>query len=260
MQTISLGYGILLHTTLKFIGKKRLSYQQDFIVQIFMGRTWQKGVNTAETNSLMMIQTSLSLHMCLRVLLGHEPKKQSQKSFLFTLKFYFSTSGPSTHGLKFLTEICSNGTNIHRQTLLSICTLRQDQMLPNRHLKGGAKRPISATPHKFSLFLFRKQNLHFRDQKLLSAYCPEETTQMHTQLGLLTWPESSGDARGCAERGTSAAVFPLSGTGQRHFCQQKQLRKGFLWTVNCTNSVFFMGIYTLTHSRSSASSDRLYKV
>lgn len=80
-----------------------------------MGRTWQKGVNTAETNSLMMIQTSLSLHMCLRVLLGHEPKKQSQKSFLFTLKFYFSTPGPFTHGLKFLTEICSNGTNIHRQ-------------------------------------------------------------------------------------------------------------------------------------------------
>lgn len=57
--------------------------------------------------------------MCLRVLLGYGPKQKSQKSLLFTLKFYFSTSVPYAHRLSILTEIWNIKTNIHCKTLTS---------------------------------------------------------------------------------------------------------------------------------------------
>lgn len=191
-----------------------------------MGSTWQKGVNTAETNSVKMLHTSLRLHMCLRVLLGYKPKKQSQKSFLFTLKFCFSTSGPSTHRLKFLTEICNNGANVRRKTL-PFHLHGGARPAAIKQIKGGVKCPISAIPHKFSLFLFRNQTLYFQDQNLLVTYCFEDTTQMHRELRLLTWCESSGDAHGRVERES------------RHcsFLAEWKRAMAFLWTEEVPRDV-----------------------
>lgn len=253
MQRISLGYGILLHTTLNYIGKKKLSYQQDFIVQIFMGRTWQKGVNTAETNSLKMIQTSLRSHMCLRVLLGHEPKKQSQKCFLFTLKFYFSTSGPATHGLKFLGEMRSNGTSMAKLSRPFACSEK------TRCCQTDTSKAVQNAPshqHLTNPACFSSEN----------KPCTSETKTCFRHDVLKRHPERADSPRAAAML-VGAQTPQLSHwakqdnsisanrrSSERTFCEQA------VAPIRFSSWVYTLQRATLTHSRSAASSDCLHKV
>jgi len=174
-----------------------------------------------------MLHTSLRLHMCLRVLLGYEPKKQSQKSFLLTLKLCLSTSGPSTCRLTFPTEICNNGANVLRKTL-PIQLRGRARPAAIKQIKSGVTCSISAIPHKFSLYLFIKQKLYFRDQNLLSAYWFEEATPTHRQLGVLTWSKGSSDARRSTEQDSRCCSFLTKRKKTADFCEQKEFPEKFL--------------------------------